>query len=77
MIWDALQFLTGPIGRWIMAAALVAALIWGIYDKGQREALDTVKDANAAAASKADAAEIGVLKCQQGKWNKETRKCEQ
>jgi hypothetical protein len=76
MIWNVLTFLTGPIGRWLAAAALVAALIWGIYEKGQREALDKVKDANAAAASKADAAEIKTLKCQ-GTWNRDTSKCQE
>jgi hypothetical protein len=65
--------------RAIAAIAVAAAVLWlalALVDHGRRSALDEVRAANADSASKADAAERGVLDCPAGRWNREARRCE-
>ena len=72
---------TSPL-TWLKVAleiAVAAAVLWlalALVDHGRRSALDDVRAANADAASKADAAERGVLDCPAGRWNREARRCE-
>lgn len=48
-ILAALKFFTGPIGRWVGAALIVAALIaWLRWDAGQDVRRDIEADSNAA-----------------------------
>jgi len=58
------------------AVALLVSFVWWKVDRDARQSvLDSIERANTRAGTKADQAEIDVLKCR-GTWNRETHKCE-
>lgn len=73
-------FAIGPVGRYVVLAGLLTAIVGGVYIKVTTDAADAerarIERANAKARNAADAAQLDVMACPAGKWNRERSRCE-
>jgi hypothetical protein len=75
-----IAFSLGPIGRYVVLAGLLTAIVGGVYIKVTNDAADAerarIERANSASRDAADKAQLDVMACPAGKWNRERSRCE-